>query len=75
MGMVPSRQASRSRRLSSMIEQLARAGEQAGFTVEEMIDMLNAGVSIGTLLDMIGYFLSHEAPEFTHQRHLLEHRA
>ena len=47
--------------LSSAIERLARAGEQAGFSVEEMIEMLNAGVSIGALLDMISYSLSHEA--------------
>jgi Tfp pilus assembly protein PilV len=43
-------------------------GKQAGFSVEEMIAMLNAGVSIGALLDMIGYSLSHEALEFTHRR-------
>ncbi len=54
--------------LSSTIEKLARAGEQAGFSVEETIAMLNAGVSIGALLDMIGYSLSHEALEFTHRR-------
>jgi len=53
----------RSRHLSSTIEKLARAGEQAGFRVEEMIEMLNAGVSIGALLDMISYSLSHEALE------------
>ena len=73
----PSRQASqtscnhdarwgkRPRGLSSTIEKLARAGEQAGFSVEEMIEMLNAGVSIGALLDMISYSLSQEALEFT----------
>jgi hypothetical protein len=33
-----------------------------------MIEMLNAGVSIGALLDMISYSLSHEALEFTQQR-------
>jgi hypothetical protein len=49
--------------LSSTIEKLARAGEHAGFRVEEMIEVLNAGVSIGALLDMISYSLSHEAPE------------
>ena len=55
----------RSGNLSSTIEKLARAGEQAGFSVEEMIEMLNAGVSIGAFLDMISYSLSHEALEFT----------
>jgi hypothetical protein len=57
-----------SRHLSSTIEKLARAGQQAGFPVEEMIEMLNAGVSIGSLLDMISYSLSHEALDFTQQR-------
>jgi hypothetical protein len=33
-----------------------------------MIEMLNAGVSIGALLDMIGYSLSHEALEFIPRR-------
>ena len=58
----------RSCHLSITIEKLARAGEQAGFPVEEMIEMLNAGVSIGSLLDMISYSLSHEALDFTPQR-------
>jgi hypothetical protein len=57
----------RSRHLSSAIERLARAGEQAGFSVEEMIEMLNAGLSIAALLDTISYSLSHEAVEFTQQ--------
>jgi hypothetical protein len=57
----------RSRHLSSAIAKLARAGEQAGFRVEEMIEMLNAGVSIEALLDMISYSLSHEALELTQQ--------
>jgi hypothetical protein len=33
-----------------------------------MIEMLNAGVSIGALLGMISCSLSHEALEFTQQR-------
>jgi len=61
------RSGKRSRHLWSTIEKLARAGEQAGFRVEEMIEMLKAGVSIGSLLDMISYSLSHEALEFTQQ--------
>lgn len=47
------RSGKRSRHLSSTIEKLARVGEQVGFRIEEMIEMLNAGVSIGALLDMI----------------------
>jgi hypothetical protein len=54
--------------VSSIIEKLARAGQQAGFRVAEMIEMLKAGVSIGSLLDMISYSLSHEALDFTRQR-------
>ena len=57
----------RSSHLSSTIEKFARAGEQAGFSVEEMIEMLNAGLSIGALLDMISYSLSHDALEFIQQ--------
>ena len=57
-----------SRHLSDTIERLARAGEQAGFSVEQLIELLNAGVSIGALLDMISYSLSREAPEFTQGR-------
>jgi hypothetical protein len=54
--------------VSSTIEKLAQAGQQAGFPVEEMIEMLKAGVSIGALLDMISYSLSHEELDFTQQR-------
>jgi hypothetical protein len=35
------------------VERLAAAGERAGFSVEDMIRMLNAGVSVETLLDII----------------------
>ena len=56
------------RHLASIIERLARAGEQAGFSVEEMIEMLNAGVSIGALLDMISYSSSQEELGFTHRQ-------
>jgi hypothetical protein len=62
------RRRKRSRHLSSTVERLARAGEQAGFSVEQLIEMLNAGVSIGALLDMISYSLLHEALEFTEGR-------
>jgi hypothetical protein len=39
--------------LFGAIIKLARAGEQAGFTVEEMIELLKTGVSVETLLDLI----------------------
>ena len=39
--------------LASAVAKLAIAGEQAGITVEQMIHMLDAGVSVGTLLELI----------------------
>jgi hypothetical protein len=35
------------------VERLAQAGEKAGFSVEDMIQILNAGVSVEALLDII----------------------
>lgn len=35
------------------IFKLAVAGEQAGFTVEQMIELLNAGVTVEALLRMV----------------------
>jgi len=35
------------------VEKLARAGERAGLSVEEMIRILNAGVTVECLLDLI----------------------
>lgn len=35
------------------IEKFARAGQEAGINVEDMIRILNAGVSVETLLDLI----------------------
>jgi len=56
------RRRKRSQHLSSTIERLARAGEQAGFSVEQMINAQRC-VSVGALLDMISYSLSHKALE------------
>ncbi len=39
--------------LKRAVEKLAHAGVQAGFTVEDMIRILNAGVSVENLLDII----------------------
>ena len=39
--------------LTRAVEKLAHAGEQAGFTVEDMMRLLNAGLSVETLLDLI----------------------
>jgi hypothetical protein len=35
------------------ISKLAAAGEQAGFTLEQMIDLLDTGVEVETLLELI----------------------
>jgi hypothetical protein len=35
------------------ISKLAAAGEQAGFTLEQMIDMLDTGLEVETLLELI----------------------
>lgn len=39
--------------LKLAIEKLAQAGQHAGFTIEEMIELLNTGVSVETLLNLI----------------------
>jgi hypothetical protein len=35
------------------ISKLAAAGEQAGFTLEQMIELLDAGLEVETLLELI----------------------
>ena len=35
------------------ISKLAAAGEQAGFTLEQMIELLDTGLEVETLLDLI----------------------
>jgi hypothetical protein len=47
--------------LRRAIEKLAAAGEQAGLSIPDMIAMLNAGLSVGELLDVIGYCLKKYA--------------
>ena len=39
------------------ISKLAIAGEQAGFTVEEMIQLLDDGITVGGLLELISWRL------------------
>jgi hypothetical protein len=39
--------------LMKAIEKLAVAGEEAGLSVEQMIEMLNGGVSVETLIELI----------------------
>jgi hypothetical protein len=36
------------------ISKLAAAGEQAGFTLEQMIELLDSGLEVETLLELIG---------------------
>lgn len=41
---------------------LAIAGEQAGFSIEQMIELLNEGLSVETLLDLISWRLQEVRP-------------
>lgn len=43
--------------LMTAIGKLAIAGEQAGFTIEQMIGLLNAGLSVETLVELIAWRL------------------
>jgi hypothetical protein len=47
---------------AQVVYKLAVAGEQAGFSLEEMIQILNAGVSVETLLHLIELRLREAAP-------------
>lgn len=49
--------------LVGAVRKLVLAGEQAGFGLEEMIDLLKTGVSVGTLVDLIGYRIGAETRE------------
>ena len=44
--------------IMTAIEKLVVAGEQAGFTVEQLIAILHAGASVEALLHMIEWRLS-----------------
>jgi len=44
--------------IMTAIEKLVRAGEQAGFSVEQMIQLLQMGASVETLLSLIELRLS-----------------
>jgi len=43
--------------LIKAIAKIAVAGEQAGFSIDQMIEMLNSGVRIETLLELISWRL------------------
>jgi len=44
------------------ISKLAVAGEQAGFTVEEMIQLLDHGITVEGLLELISWRLDVRLP-------------
>lgn len=48
------------------ISKLAAAGEQAGFTLQQMIELLDAGLGVETLLDLICMRLHPTAITFDH---------
>jgi hypothetical protein len=52
--------------LHDSIAELAILGEQAGFKVQDMIELLQAGLTVETLLDLIAWRL--EAPILTDTR-------
>ena len=43
--------------LQAAIEKLAMAGEQAGFSIDQMIKLLNGGLSVEALLVLIAWRL------------------
>lgn len=43
--------------LSTAIGKLAIAGQQAGFSIEQMIHLLNDGLTVETLLELISWRL------------------
>jgi hypothetical protein len=49
--------------IATSVFKLAVAGEQAGFTVEQMIQLLNAGITVETLLRLIEWNLTHAPME------------
>ena len=49
--------------LAVSVCKLAMAGGQAGFSVEQTIRLLNAGMTVETLLDIIERRLGAAAPE------------
>jgi hypothetical protein len=44
------------------IAKLALAGEQAGFSLEQMIELLNEGLTVGSLIDLIQWRLTEHVP-------------
>jgi hypothetical protein len=51
--------------LVTAVGKLAIAGEQAGFSVEQMIELLDNGLSVETLLDLISWRLQDATKPMT----------
>jgi hypothetical protein len=51
------------RKLLSGVEKLAVAGQQAGFSIEQMIGFLSPGMAVETLLDLISWRLEQPQPK------------
>ncbi len=43
--------------LAHTIAKLAVAGKSAGFSIDEMVELLNAGLSVADMLDLIAWRL------------------
>ena len=54
--------------IAASVFKLAVAGEQAGFTVEQIIDLFHAGVSVESLLELIELKLTHPLHEKPHHQ-------
>lgn len=48
--------------LVSGIAKLAKVGQQAGFTVEQMIGLLDGGLGVEGLIDLIAWRLEQRKP-------------
>lgn len=57
--------------LAAGVCKLAMVGEQAGFTLEQMIRLLNAGITVETLLDIIERRLNEAVPEARSSRRIM----
>jgi len=61
--------------LLTAVAKLAIAGDQAGFSVEQLIQLLNAGISIEAVLDLIALRVYDEArkpgPQSTSSRWIM----
>jgi hypothetical protein len=61
--------------IAQTVYKLAIAGEQAGFSLEQMIQMLNAGVTVESLLYLIEWRLADVDPTGTSLFFSLDHVA